>query len=140
MFSSVMWSQKMFEGLDQINWASLGFHVYRENEKIPDEIRNLLSSDPEVRDQARAVLLGWGQDYADIYDTTPHIIPFIIEILNNPDGPGKDALLDHLSSKARKIRDFEKPSVRTMRLHIKTYDSLKSGLHTYISLLNDHSK
>lgn len=107
--------------------------------KIPDAIRNLLSSNPDVRDEAREFLLGGGQDFGDIYDTTHHIIPFIIELLSNFHAPGKADSLDHLSSIARHIWDSENLSVRMMRLHIKTYDSLKRGLQTFVSLLDDDS-
>jgi hypothetical protein len=60
----------MLERLDQIDWKNLGHHVYRQHERIPAELRNLVALDPEVRKMARGFLLGQGQDFGDIYDTT----------------------------------------------------------------------
>jgi hypothetical protein len=88
----------MFEGLDEMDWENLGVSHYGENKKIPQNIRNLLSPSKQVRDESRASLLGWGQDYGDVYDTTSHIIPFIFQILSNSDAPGKEDLLEHLSA------------------------------------------
>jgi hypothetical protein len=97
----------MFEGLDQIDWAALGHHVYGDHVQISAAIRSLLSDNPDVRDEMRGLLLGSGQDFGDIYDTTPHIIPFLFEILESPQGPGKVELLDHLAGVARNIWEAE---------------------------------
>lgn len=126
----------MFEGLDQIDWGSIDYPDYKDSKRIPNAIRNLLSQDSQVRNEARADLLGWGQEYGDITDITPHIIPYIFEILSHPDAPGKADLLDHL---ARGIWESEHLPVRTMRLYVKTYDTLKAGLDILISLLDDTS-
>lgn len=139
----------MFEGLDQIDWEGAGHHVYGRHNEIPAAIRGLLSSDPGEREEWREFLLGGGQDFGDIYDTTPYILPFIFEILRDPDSPGKEELLDHLASVARHVWDADylsvpemrlHLSVRKMRLHLKTYDTLKAGLPTLLVLLADNSK
>jgi len=129
----------MFEGLDKMDWKSLGHHIYGRQEIIPQEIRNLLSENAEVRQDARDFLLGGGQDYGDIYDTTPHIIPFLFEILNSPDGPDKDQLLTHLSEVANHIFYLNRPSIHMMRLCLRTYDALKAGMGILIALLDDPS-
>src|SRR5512138_3680486 len=113
--------ETMLAGLDKIDWERFGYHVYSGNREIPTAMRNLLSPDPDIREEARGFLLGWGQEYGSIADTTPYIIPFIFEILNNPDGPGKADLLDHLASVARHIWESERLPVYQMRLYIKTY-------------------
>ncbi len=129
----------MFEGLDQIDWKSLGYHVYGKHELIPQEIRNLLSENFQVRQGARDFLLGGGQDFGDIYDTTPHILPFLLEILDNPDAPDKDKLLFHLSGVAEQISHPRRSSIYMLRLCLQTYDALKAGLGILIALLDDPS-
>ena len=129
----------MFEGLDKVDWKSLGHHIYGRHEIIPQEIRNLNSGNAEVRQDARDFLLGGGQDYGDIYDTTPYIIPFLFEILNSPDGPDKDKLLSHLAEVAGQISYLSRPSIPMMRLCLRTYDALKAGMGILIALLDDPS-
>lgn len=123
--------------LDQIDWKSLGYHVYGRHEIIPQEIRNLLSEDAEVRQKARGFLLGEGQDFGDIYDVTPHIIPFLFEILDIPDAPDKDKLLYHLSVVAEHSLNPPRSSIRMLRLCLQTYDALKTGMGILIALLDD---
>ncbi len=129
----------MLEGLDKIDWKSLGFHIYGKNEEIPKKIRTLVSQDPEVREEARGFLLGAQQDFGDIYDTTPYIIPFLIEILAHDDTPGKADLLFHLSGVAEHTFKPEAASIHMMRLCLETYDALKTGLNILTNLLGDHS-
>jgi hypothetical protein len=129
----------MFDSLDRIDWTSLGHHVYGKPEQIPGAVRSLLSDDPEVRQDACDFLLGGGQDFGDIYDTTPHIIPFLFEILDSPDAPGRDELLLHLSGTAEHISYPGRSSVHMLRLRLRTYDAFKAGLGIVIALLDDPS-
>jgi hypothetical protein len=130
----------MLDDLDRIDWKSLGYHVYGKNETIPEKIRNLLSPDPEVREEARGFLLGSGQDFGDIYDTTPHIIPFLMELLARDDTPDRDHLLYHLSGVADYRLNHDHLSIHMMRLCLQTYDTLKAGLPLLIRLLADAPK
>ena len=130
----------MFENLDQIDWKNLGHHVYQRHEKIPGEIRDLLSQDAQIRDDARDFLLGGGQDYGSICDTTPHIIPFLFEILAAPEAPGKTELLHQLSDTAAGASYPAEHSVYQMRLNLRTYDAFKNGLELLIRLLKHGSK
>src|SRR5262245_2153424 len=114
----------MFEGLDQINWKSIGRHVSRGG-NIPQSIRNLLSSDTNVRREAREYLIGLGSFTEYVADTTPRIIPFILEVLSDPNSPDKAALLLDLSSIAEHIWNFRYLSIHKMRLYVETYDALK---------------
>jgi len=129
----------MLEGLDRIDWQSLGFHVYGKHGRIPAEIRNLLAQDPQVREEARGFLLGAGQDFGDIYDTTPHIIPFLIELLADEETPGKADLLWHLSGVAEYILYAKHLSIHMMGLCLKTYEALQAGLSILVALLRDGS-
>lgn len=125
----------MLENVQHINWQNLGVHIYSEANRIPNELRNLLSSDPQTRAGARGFLLGSGQDHGDIYDTTPYIVPFVIEVVGADDTPDKEDLLAHLSSIAEHIFSGRDLSVPKMRRYLHTYDGLKAGLPTFRQLL-----
>jgi len=130
----------MLDGMERVDWKSVGYHVYGKNETIPAEMRNLLSPDPEVREGARGFLLGSQQDFGDIYDTTPHIIPFLMELLARDDTPDRDHLLYHLSGVAEYRLNHEYLSIHMMRLCLQTYDALKAGLPLLLRLLGDAPK
>jgi hypothetical protein len=130
----------MFENLDQIDWKSLGHHVYGRHERISLDIRDLLSQDAQIREDARDFLLGGGQDYGAIYETTPHIIPFLFEILADLEAPGKAELLHQLSDTAANASYPGEYPVYQMRLHLRTYDAFKGGLDLLTRLLKHASK
>lgn len=130
----------MFDKLDRIDWKNLGFHVYNKPEEIPERIRELISPVPQVREEALEFLLGGGQDFGDIYDTTPHIIPFLFEILNFPDAFDKEMLLFHLSGVAEHISISPKASIHMLQLRLQTYEAIKASLGIVLALLNDPSK
>jgi hypothetical protein len=131
----------MFEGLDEIDWENLGVSHYGKNKQIPQDIRNLLSPNKDTRDESRASLMGWGQDYGDVYDTTSYIIPFIVEILSNPDAPGKEDLLEHLGAIIENVKNAVNISMPMMRRYVKTFDAFREGLDVFLSLLyNDDIK
>src|SRR6266536_4390705 len=127
----------MWDRLDQIDWKSLGYHVYGNNDAIPEQIRCLLSDDPELREAARDFLLGGGQDFGDIYDTTPAILPFLFEYLAHPDLPDRVALIYHLSGVAVYRLYARHLSIHMMRLCLQTYDAFKAALPSLFSLLHD---
>jgi hypothetical protein len=125
----------MFSNLDLIDWDGLGYHVYPRYEEIPRAIRDLLSPDDVVREEARGFLLGQGQDFGDIYDTTPRIIPFCLEVLAMDGAPGKSELMIQLSGQGMYIADAEVRSVHMMDLCLQTYEALRDGLNLYLELL-----
>lgn len=125
----------MFSTLDSIDWKGLGYHTYSRNEEIPQAIRNLLSPDDAVREDARGFLLGAQQDFGDIYDTTPRIIPFCLEVLAMDGAPGKAELMQHLSGQGMYIADTGTRSVHMMDLCLQTYTALRAGLDLYLDLL-----
>jgi hypothetical protein len=132
----------MFPNLDSIDWKGLGYHVYSRHEEIPRAIRDLLSTEVAVRAAARGFLLGEGQDFGDIYDTTPRIIPFCLEILAKDGGPGKAELMQQLSGQGMYIAEADVHSIHMMDLCLQTYSALRAGLDLYLDLLNtgDHDE
>ena len=125
----------MFTNLDSIDWKGFGTHTYPNHDEIPQAIHNLLSPDDAVREEARGFLLGAGQDFGDIYDTTPHIIPFCLEVLAMDGAPGKAELMLPLSGQGTYIANTGTQSVHMMDLCVQTYAALRAGLDLYLDFL-----
>lgn len=89
----------------------------------------------EAREEARGFLLGAQQDFGDIYDTTPRIIPFCLEALAMDGAPGKAELMQRLSGQGMYIADAMPQSVHMMDLCVQTYTALRAGLDVYLDLL-----
>ena len=80
-----------------------------------------------------------GKILGDIYDTTPHIIPFLIGLLADVGTPGKADLLWHLSGVTEYILRSKHLSVHMMRLCLEAYQAIQAGLSTLVALLRDGS-
>lgn len=81
----------MFEGLDEIDWASLN-HAYGSADDVPDMIRQLASSDPGERDDALHAAFSNIFHQGTRYEATPKAIPFLIEIAERGDAEILDLL------------------------------------------------
>ena len=127
----------MFSNLDSIDWNRLAYHTYpyHNPDEIPRAIRDLLPPDDMVREEARGFLLGAQQDFGDIYDTTPQIIPFCLEVLAMDGAPGKAELMHQLSGQGMYIAESGARSVHMMDLCVQTYAALRNGLDLYLDLL-----
>jgi tetratricopeptide (TPR) repeat protein len=82
----------MFEGLDDIDWASLK-HAYGSAADVPAMLRRLASSDPAERDEALHAAYGNIFHQGTRYEATPKAIPFLIAIAER----GNAAILDLLT-------------------------------------------
>lgn len=72
----------MLEKLDTIPWKKLGT-AYGNASEAPQAIRDLLSVDEDVWLEAVCgFLFSYAVHQGTIYSCTPHVIPFIIEILD----------------------------------------------------------
>ena len=70
----------MLERIDHIDWTSL-MHAYGSAADVPNDIRNLTSSDKEVRDKALYNLYGNIFHQGTRYQATPCAIPFLYELV-----------------------------------------------------------
>lgn len=130
----------MLEGLDQIDWTKVGGHVYasRPVTHIPGIIRDVLSDDEDVQRDALDFLFGSGQDTGNIHDTTPFIVPFILEILADESAPAKSSILQRLvdiSGLHVYTGGRGHISIHDQRNQISTYEALESGIPVYVKLL-----
>ncbi len=87
----------MFDGLDLIDWASMG-HAYGSAEDVPAMIRGLVSPSPEERERALDGMLGAVHHQGDVYECTVAAVPFLIEALAHPELPGRADVADLLAS------------------------------------------
>jgi hypothetical protein len=130
----------MLEGLDQVDWGSLGKLVYAQPAtKVPELVRDLLSNDKNVRDEALAHLFGAQQDLGSIQRATPFIIPFIIEILADENTPERvsilwclHAMFDYLQGSVVHPND-----VRELQLYAKVYEAIEADVTVYLSFLKN---
>jgi hypothetical protein len=130
----------MLEGLDRIDWENLGRHVYSSppQTELPNIIREVLSENPGKREHALEHLFGGGQDIGSIYDTTPYIASFMIEILSEPSTLGKAEILERLCDVAWSPMHYGRgkgTSIHFLRTALRTYDVLEKGIPVYLTLL-----
>jgi len=131
----------MLEGLDQIDWKNVGYHIWGKDddylEEIPERIRELSSSAEDIQDHAMVHVFGEKGTFGVICDTTPYIIPFVIEILDISETPRRELILDYLLRVIDHVLSSGHLSVNDMRLHLSVYDSFAKNIKTLISLLDD---
>ena len=73
----------MLEGLDKVDWTKLT-HAYGEASDVPELIRSLASNDEDERKSALWELYGNIFHQGTRYEATPHAIPFIFELIRDP--------------------------------------------------------
>ncbi|WIG61353.1 MAG: hypothetical protein OJF49_004101 [Ktedonobacterales bacterium] len=86
----------MLEGLDQVNWNGME-HAYGPAADVPDLIRALASPDVEKRNEAMHWLYGTIWHQGTVYEATAYAVPFLIELLQEPEVQDKDAILSLLA-------------------------------------------
>lgn len=130
----------MFDGLDDIDWASFGTHIAtgRQSKDIPQFVRNMLSDDAETREYAIMDLFGEGQHNGMLDDATPYIIPFVLEVLEKEDYPNKPYILASLASVSHHILMVK--TIPSMRFALSVYEVLESGMSLYLKYLHDADK
>src|SRR3712207_2397151 len=89
----------MLEGLDQIPWAELE-HAYGPASDVPNQIRALASANPQRRDAAYHELWGNIIHQGTVYEATAYAVPFLVEVLGDPNVQDKPQLLCLLAALA----------------------------------------
>ncbi len=87
----------MLERLDRVPWAELE-HAYGAAEDVPELLRKLLDPDPAVRSETIWTLYGNVFHQGTRYPATPYVIPFLIELCECSETPGRGDLLDYWKS------------------------------------------
>jgi hypothetical protein len=81
----------MLEELESIDWSRLE-HAYGSAADVPDQIRALTSVDPDERDRALGELYSNIFHQGTRYEASAHAVPFLLELVRNPERPDRDLL------------------------------------------------
>lgn len=131
----------MLEGLDKIDWKNTGYHIWGKSgdylEEIPKRIKDLSSPDEEIQGDAMVFVFGEKAAFGDICDTTPYIVPFVIELIGNSETPKREFMFDYLSRVMDYVLSSDHLAVRQMRLYLNVYDSFVKNLNTLMGLLDN---
>ncbi|MEU9979962.1 PBS lyase [Streptomyces sp. NPDC050856] len=87
----------MFTGIDEVDWASLG-HAYGPADDVPALLRGLASADPAERESALDGMYGAVHHQGDVYDSTLACIPFLLELVADPEVLDRGCIVELLTS------------------------------------------
>jgi hypothetical protein len=128
----------MLERLDDTDWAALD-HAYGPADDVPDLLRALLSEDEEARRRAWQTLYGNVIHQGTVWEVTPHVVPFLIEMLEG-DAPEPARVLRYLAALAEGTGDDgeddsfyeDAPELARHRgAPARTREAVRQGLHVY---------
>lgn len=154
----------MLETLSTINWSQLT-HAHGSASDVPGLIRNLVSSNEDIRKKALWELYGNIFHQGTRYQATPYAVPFFYELLTSPDTPDRHEIVYLLVSLAlgyeniylpdgldaetfrRNLEDDDSKMTSTERaqhirygsgprINLACYDAVQHGALTFIELLN----
>ncbi|MFF1837036.1 HEAT repeat domain-containing protein [Streptomyces sp. NPDC058231] len=87
----------MFAGIDEVDWASME-HAYGPADDVPGLLRGLASADPAERESALDGMYGAVHHQGDVYDCTLACIPFLLELVVDPEVQDRGGLVELLTS------------------------------------------
>ncbi|MFI8293075.1 PBS lyase [Streptomyces sp. NPDC085614] len=87
----------MLTGIEEVDWASLG-HAYGPADDVPELLRGLASADPAERELALDGMYGSVHHQGDVYDSTLACIPFLLELVADPEIQDRGAIVELLTS------------------------------------------
>ncbi|WP_137993350.1 PBS lyase [Streptomyces vilmorinianum] len=87
----------MLTGIEEVDWASLG-HAYGPADDVPGLLRGLASDDPAEREVALDAMYGAVHHQGDVYDSTLACIPFLLELVADPEVQDRGGIVELLTS------------------------------------------
>lgn len=87
----------MLTGIEEVDWASLG-HAYGPADDVPELLRGLASADPAERETALDGMYGAVHHQGDVYDSTLACIPFLLELVADPQVQDRGCIIELLTS------------------------------------------
>jgi hypothetical protein len=111
----------VLERLDDVEWDRI-CHAYGPASDVPDQIRDLCAADPDRREKARWQLYGNIFHQGTRYEATAHAVPFLLEVLADPDGADKAELVRLLAAIAVGYDSFWLPDGLPIAEHRRTAD------------------
>jgi hypothetical protein len=89
----------MLETLDTIDWTNLE-HAYGRASDVPETLRMLASPDPKIREKGYYTVYGNIFHQGTRYEATAYAVPFLYEMLREPNTPERGQLVSLLVSLA----------------------------------------
>lgn len=144
-------------GLDSVDWSQLS-HAYGSADDVPQLLKDLQSTDPEV--YKTAFTKCWSNIYhqGSRYSASVEAIPFLYALLDSPATQDRESLLYLITSLAighpdwsipdgididnweKSISEIEKPEYRDRAMKgFKAYEAVERGLSSILSCLNENS-
>jgi hypothetical protein len=87
----------VLEGLDRVDWSRLT-HAYGSAADVPHQVRALRSPDADQRRKAFEQLYSNIFHQGSRYEATAYAVPFLLEVLADPDAADRVALLELLTA------------------------------------------
>ncbi|MFI1185084.1 HEAT repeat domain-containing protein [Streptomyces californicus] len=87
----------MFAGIEEVDWASME-HAYGPADDVPRLLRGLASDDPAEREAALDGMYGAVHHQGDVYACTLACIPFLFELVVDPDVRDRGGVVELLTS------------------------------------------
>jgi hypothetical protein len=78
----------MLDGIDSVDWRRLS-HAFGHAEDVPALLRGLVSHNEDQRLEALYRLLETVYHQGTVYEVSPHVVPFLQEMLISPETPDK---------------------------------------------------
>ena len=89
----------LLDGLDDVDWSAIK-HSHSTSELFPYYLRQLAQNDSKSWDSAIEYIREYSNHQATIYDVTPHVAPFLIDLLQTLPVSRTPDLLDILAGYA----------------------------------------
>jgi hypothetical protein len=105
----------MLENLDKVNWSELG-HAYGWATNVPDLIRGLISAKKEVRQKARFDLSSHIIHQGTPYSSTAYAIPFLVELLDEPEIPDREEIASLLAFIAESCSELQEHVLEKLKM------------------------
>lgn len=136
----------MFDGLNALPWYDLK-HAYGSAEEVPMWLRQLTSRDERIRQQAINNLGGSICHQGWICPATAYVVPYLIELLQEPSILEKEKILELLADIASASPELHaerwRKNVRVSQWNVPEHipfkhaqEEVRRGLSTYLSLLD----
>ncbi|KAF4331993.1 hypothetical protein FBEOM_14221 [Fusarium beomiforme] len=143
------------ESIDSIDWSELE-HAYGTAEDVPQLLRDLHSSDPEIRETAHDDCWSMIFHQGTRYSASAAAVPFLYSILNHPDTKSRRNLLflivslavgytEHVLPKGIDVAEWEEhienQDDEEMQEHMmhefETYEAVEEGLPNILRYLEE---
>jgi hypothetical protein len=136
----------MLEDLDKIDWQSIR-HCRGPARDVPKLLRDLLSKNKKAQSRSILELFGNIWHHGRVYEATAAAVPFLYEILENPDCSERFSVLWLLGNIANGVSYYqahapEKNNEETKEIiwAKNAHDAVRQGVKTILGLLDDKNK